>query len=150
MPIILLRHASAGSQDTWHGDDALRPLDGVGRQQAATLAEDLRPYGVGRIVSSPHTRCVETVEPLAEALALPVEERDEIADGAPVTEALALLKEVDGDAVVLVCTHLVRHHRPDRSGAALPEGGSLDPRNDSERLRPGRLPAGALEARPAL
>jgi phosphohistidine phosphatase SixA len=124
MPIILLRHASAGSQETWHGDDTHRPLDGVGRQQAAALAEDLRPYGVGRIVSSPQTRCVETVEPLAERLALPVEERDEIADGAPVTEALALLKEVDGDAVVLVCTHrsvitdLIGPERPCRKGAA--------------------------------
>ena len=55
---------------------------------------------------------------------MPVEQRDEIADGAPVTEALALLKEVDGDAVVLVCTHrsvitdLIGPERPCRKGAA--------------------------------
>jgi 8-oxo-(d)GTP phosphatase len=124
MPIILLRHGSAGSQETWHGDDTLRPLDGLGQDQARALVDGLALYGIVRIMSSPHARCVETVEPLAARLELPIEERDELADGAPVTGALALLEEVDGDGVVLVCTHrsvitdLIGPERPCRKGGA--------------------------------
>jgi broad specificity phosphatase PhoE len=97
---VLLRHASAGDREHWDGPDLLRPLDKRGRRQAAELVELLRPFGLRRVVSSPYTRCVETVEPLAAALGLPVEEDDRLAEGAA-PGAEALLQE-DG---VLACTH---------------------------------------------
>lgn len=100
MTSVLLRHASAGDGATWHGDDRLRPLDSRGRRQAAELAELLRPFGVRRIVSSPYVRCVETVEPLAAALGLRVEEDESLGEGAG-RAAVALLRE-DG---VVGCTH---------------------------------------------
>ena len=100
MTSVLLRHASAGDRHDWDGDDRLRPLDARGHRQAAELVEVLRPLGVRRVVSSPYVRCVETVEPLATALGLPIEQDDRLAEGAgPV--ALELLRE-EG---TVCCTH---------------------------------------------
>ncbi len=100
MTSILLRHASAGDRDHWDGPDLLRPLDERGRRQAAELVELLRPFGLRRVVSSPYTRCVDTVGPLAAELGVPVEEDDRLAEGAA-RGADELLRE-DG---VLACTH---------------------------------------------
>jgi 8-oxo-dGTP diphosphatase len=97
---VLLRHASAGHRLDAYGDDHLRPLDARGRRQAAELVELLRPLEVRRVVSSPYVRCVETVEPLAAALRLPVEQDERLAEGAS-GGALDLLRE-DG---VVACTH---------------------------------------------
>jgi phosphohistidine phosphatase SixA len=97
---VLLRHASAGDRDQWTVEDRLRPLDARGRKQAAALVELLRPFGVRRVVSSPYVRCVETVEPLAAALELPVEPDDRLAEGAG-HAAVELVRE----AGVVCCTH---------------------------------------------
>lgn len=63
---------------------------------------ELSQRSIGRIVSSPYLRCAETVEPLADALGLPVELDDRLAEGAPRLLALSLLAELDGG---LACTH---------------------------------------------
>lgn len=100
MTSVLLRHASAGHRLDWKHDDHLRPLDARGLRQSADLVELLRPFAVRRIVSSPYVRCVQTVEPLAAALGLPVEQDDRLEEGAGAASA-ALLRE-DG---VVCCTH---------------------------------------------
>jgi 8-oxo-dGTP diphosphatase len=97
---VLLRHASAGHRFDWEHDDHLRPLDARGRRQSADLVELLRPLGVRRVVSSPYVRCVQTVEPLAAALGLPLEQDDRLAEGEGAAAA-DLLRE-DG---VVCCTH---------------------------------------------
>jgi phosphohistidine phosphatase SixA len=97
---VLLRHTSAGHRRDWEGDDRLRPLDARGRRQAADLVELLQPLGVRRVVSSPYVRCVASVEPLAAALGLPVEQDERLAEGAG-RSAAELLRE-DG---VVCCTH---------------------------------------------
>jgi len=99
--VLLLRHARAGERAAWTGDDRLRPLDERGLRQALALRE-LAQRAIGRIVSSPYRRCVETVEPLAEALGIPIELDDRLAEGASTQLALALLGELDGG---LACTH---------------------------------------------
>jgi len=99
---VLLRHARAGNRGSWPGDDAARPLDERGRRQAQELAALLRERRPTRIVSSPCLRCVETVEPLAVVLGLPVETDDRLAEGAGGVGALELLA-VLGDGVA--CTH---------------------------------------------
>lgn len=100
MTSVLLRHAAAGDKRHWTGDDWLRPLDARGRRQAAELVELLRPLKVRRVVTSPYVRCVETVEPLAEALGLPLEQDDRLGEG--MGRAAADLLREDG---VLCCTH---------------------------------------------
>jgi len=97
---VLLRHASAGDRFHWDGEDHLRPLDERGHRQAAELVDKLVPLGVLRIVSSPYTRCVETVEPLASALRLEVEPDDRLAEGAGAAAAELLREEG-----VVACTH---------------------------------------------
>lgn len=100
MTSVLVRHASAGDRHDWDGDDRLRPLDARGRRQAAALVELLAGLEVRRIVSSPYARCVETVEPLAAALGLGLEQDERLAEGAG-RAALELLSE-DG---LVACTH---------------------------------------------
>ncbi|NUP01659.1 MAG: NUDIX hydrolase [Nonomuraea sp.] len=63
VPLVLVRHGSAGSRSAWDGDDVLRPLDADGRSQAAALATVLPAYRPGSLVSSPSRRCVQTLEP---------------------------------------------------------------------------------------
>jgi len=71
--LLLIRHAFAGDPDQWEGDDRLRPLDERGRRQAAALPDVLSELELDRIVSSPYVRCVQTVEPLAQARGVPIE-----------------------------------------------------------------------------
>ncbi|WP_433434690.1 NUDIX hydrolase [Nonomuraea sp. CA-141351] len=63
VPLVLVRHASAGSRSEWQDDDALRPLDAGGRAQAANLAAALPAYRPELLISSPSARCVQTLEP---------------------------------------------------------------------------------------
>lgn len=100
MTSVLLRHASAGDRDRWPVADRLRPLDHRGRLQAAALVAILRPLGVSRVVSSPYVRCIETVQPLAAALELPLEPDHRLAEGAG-SAALELVREPG----VVCCTH---------------------------------------------
>lgn len=105
MPVYLLRHAKAGNRSKWDGPDSLRPLSRKGREQAEALVEILGDKGITRILSSSSLRCVQSVEPLAARLGLPVEEHEALAEGATPEEVLALLGELGTDTVPLLCTH---------------------------------------------
>jgi 8-oxo-(d)GTP phosphatase len=72
--VLLVRHASAGSRSGWVGDDRARPLDSKGLEQAEQMVRLLSRFGVGRIISADFVRCVQTVEPLSEAIGIPIEE----------------------------------------------------------------------------
>ncbi|WP_327089315.1 NUDIX hydrolase [Nonomuraea sp. NBC_01738] len=61
VPLLLVRHGSAGSRQAWTGDDDLRPLDAEGRAQAATIAQILPAYRPELLLSSPSRRCVQTL-----------------------------------------------------------------------------------------
>jgi 8-oxo-dGTP diphosphatase len=102
--LLVVRHASAGDPDAWVGDDRARPLDEHGYGQAAGLVEVLAERPVARVLTSPYRRCVQSVEPLARARALPLEYRHELGDDAGSEEALALMRELAGEPVVL-CSH---------------------------------------------
>ena len=104
MAVHLLRHAHAGRRSEWIGDDADRPLSDRGRLQAIGVASDLVDTPVGRVISSPYVRCIQTVEPLAAAMGLVVESSDAFAEGMDGDDAytmLGALDEVDGVA----CSH---------------------------------------------
>jgi 8-oxo-dGTP diphosphatase len=102
--VILVRHASAGDAAEWEGPDRERPLDEKGERQARRLVELLAAFPVTAIHTSPATRCVETVRPLAEARGVELVLCDELgeerywSDGPPIVRELAA-----GDAVV--CGH---------------------------------------------
>ena len=102
----LVRHADAGDRGAWVGDDFERPLDDHGQMQAEAIAVALAERPVRRILSSPYVRCVDTVVPLGQALGLPVEAADELAEGSYVAgafEMLGSLAAAEGDSVL--CSH---------------------------------------------
>ncbi len=70
--VLLVRHAKAGSRKKYEGDDDTRPLDEKGRVQAEALVGQLRAFGASEVSSADRTRCVQTVEPLAASLEVPI------------------------------------------------------------------------------
>jgi 8-oxo-dGTP pyrophosphatase MutT (NUDIX family)/phosphohistidine phosphatase SixA len=103
-PLLVIRHGSAGDRDEWDGDDARRPLDARGLRQAARLVDQLAPFALERLVSSPFDRCVQTLEPLAAARRLEIEPTDELAEGAGSDRVRSLLAALAGTAAA-VCGH---------------------------------------------
>jgi 8-oxo-dGTP diphosphatase len=101
---VVIRHSEAGSRERWEGDDRLRPLSKKGRRQARALVDALAGIPLRRVLSSPYVRCVQTVEPLAEARGLPVEETEALAEGAGLSSVMALIGELAGQPSAL-CTH---------------------------------------------
>ena len=104
MSVYVVRHGKAGHRETWAGDDdTQRPLTKAGRRQAEALADRLADAGVKTLWSSPYVRCVQSLEPLAERLGLPIETDERLAEGTDVEDTLELIGEA-GDGAVL-CTH---------------------------------------------
>jgi 8-oxo-dGTP diphosphatase len=56
-------------------------------------------------VSSPFVRCLQTLEPLAVALELPIETTDLLAEGADGESAAELLLSLAGADPIAACTH---------------------------------------------
>lgn len=102
--IYLLRHAKAEEPDKWTGNDNNRPLTKAGEKQAEELAERLAGLGIERLISSPATRCLETLKPLARRTGLRLEKSPALRDHTYPTQALELIRNLHCDAVL--CTHL--------------------------------------------
>ena len=104
MRVYVVRHACAGRKEEWEGADSERPLDVVGREQAAALSELLKVRGVRRLLSSPTRRCIETLEPLAAASDMEIEAVHALASNASTETLLDLVTDPLNDDAVL-CTH---------------------------------------------
>lgn len=103
MPVLLIRHASAGERNDWDGDDRLRPLDRKGRSQAKGLVKLLAGRPLTTIVSSPAVRCVETVRPLGKARKLEVDTDEDLWEEKPGPSLRLVLSLAGTDAAV--CSH---------------------------------------------
>jgi 8-oxo-dGTP pyrophosphatase MutT (NUDIX family)/phosphohistidine phosphatase SixA len=137
-PCILLRHASAGSKDTWAADDLSRPLDAQGRRDAERLAPLLGCYARGRVISAPAQRCVTTIQPYAALAGLAIEIEPaftvRLAAGAPLDSQLPARRRIEelvaGPAPAVVCAHrenlpLLMDWACARLGAKVPDGPQL-------------------------
>lgn len=69
----LVRHALAGKRSTWSGPDPARPLDADGWAQAHQLAPLLALLRPQRLLAASVRRCVQTLDPVADLLDLPIE-----------------------------------------------------------------------------
>jgi 8-oxo-(d)GTP phosphatase len=122
VPVLLVRHASAGDRQAWEGDDLDRPLDDRGRGQAHELVLRLAAFPIDAIYSSPAVRCVKTVEPLAGARGLGVIGRDELVEERQSEEGAELLRRLAGQDVVICghggLEHALQERRTWRKGAA--------------------------------
>lgn len=103
MALYLVRHAKAASPREWTSDDRDRPLTESGTMQADALGERLGSVRSPRLVSSPYVRCIQTLEPLAACLGLPVETEDALGEGADLAQVVKILMSVP-DRTVL-CSH---------------------------------------------
>jgi 8-oxo-dGTP diphosphatase len=102
--LVVLRHAEARPGDA--GDDLARPLTDRGAERAGDLVALLGAYGVRRVVSSPATRCVRTVDPYGSATGALLEVDDRLLETARPSEvrrSIAALLEQKKPTVL--CTH---------------------------------------------
>jgi 8-oxo-dGTP diphosphatase len=102
--VYLVRHAHAGSKAKWEGPDLARPLSAQGRKEALGLIERLDSLPVGRLLSSPAERCLQTVQPLAARLGRPVEPIEALGVDGSGARVVELLGDLALDEAVL-CTH---------------------------------------------
>lgn len=102
--VFLVRHAKAADRELWTGADRDRPLVDRGRRQADRLAHALVPERPAVVATSPWLRCVETAEPLAGALGVPVESDDRLGYDGPDLAGFveAAVRANAGGAVVAV------------------------------------------------
>lgn len=87
-----------------------RPLSEQGHQQAQALARFFADNSISSLLSSPATRCVQTIEPLAQDLGLTVAEHDELWEDAGLQEFMTLINHVaaepqPGSGGIVICTH---------------------------------------------
>jgi 8-oxo-dGTP diphosphatase len=81
-----------------------------------------------RILTSPYVRCVQTVEPLAAAIGIEVEEAPALGEGADRADVLALLATTGGGTVFCthgdVCHELVGRRKTPKGSAWVLEAGA--------------------------
>jgi 8-oxo-(d)GTP phosphatase len=144
-PLILLRHASAGSKSDWPRSDESRPLDDRGMQDALALARLLRCFGAGRVVSAPAERCVATVRPYATSIGgvVEIEAAFDVAGGRrngqnKIAGMAAAMERLAADSrPVVVCAH--RENLPALLAAAFSALGVPSPPG---KPPPSKLPRG--------
>lgn len=100
MTIYIVRHAKAGKRSEWHDDDNLRPLSKTGWKQAELVAEQLKKLSITSLISSPATRCVQTLEPLAQLTKLKLEIDKRLLEHGDVADMLEIAEEVEDSTVL--------------------------------------------------
>lgn len=70
--LLVVRHGKAMLRKHWSGTDARRPLSARGRRQAKRLTALLQAFGTAELISSTSTRCLQTLQPCADASKLPL------------------------------------------------------------------------------
>jgi broad specificity phosphatase PhoE len=113
--LLFIRHALPLRSEPGQGSDPQLSEEGV--EQALRLPEALKRFRLSRLVSSPQLRSVQTAQPVADALGLPVE----------IDERLA---EYDRDMAVYIPIEQIKAENPE----------------EWARLADGHLPSGVDEA----
>ena len=105
MTLYIVRHALAVPRRQWDGDDDERPLTPTGRAQTKHLLKWSHRIEATRVLTSPTTRCIETVRRIAVALDVTLESTDALRLDHD-DDAIALAHElVRLPTDVVVCTH---------------------------------------------
>lgn len=130
--ILVVRHGKAMLRKHWSGTDAKRPVSARGRRQSKRLVPMLAAYGVDEVLSSSSTRCMQTLQPTADALGLPIggvsllSEEEAEGHGRQVRQLMACWARRTGEnhGVLAVCGH--RPVLPDmRTGLGVPDKAML-------------------------
>ena len=107
MPVYLIRHGNAFVRKGWplNEPDELRPMSKTGRKQARRLAEHLADVPFTRLVSSPFLRCIQTLEPFADARGVDITIARELSEAEPFPGAEAWVLATAADGPAALCTH---------------------------------------------
>lgn len=106
--LLLVRHAMAGTEADWPGDDALRPLSPDGLRQQTALRSLLPLFGPQCAYSAPLVRCEQTIAPVAEDLSLTITAEPLLSEAGYASHPRLAVDRVlgiaaDGD-IALVCS----------------------------------------------
>ncbi|RAV07841.1 histidine phosphatase family protein [Mycolicibacterium sp. GF69] len=78
MQLLIIRHALPLRSEPGRGSDPDLSEEGV--EQAKRLPDALARFPISRLISSPQRRAVQTAEPVADALGLPIDIDDRLAE----------------------------------------------------------------------
>jgi 8-oxo-dGTP pyrophosphatase MutT (NUDIX family) len=111
---VVLRHAVARARSSWSDDDRQRPLRASGLRQAQRLVPVLAAYDIRRLVTSSSTRCVQTLEPYADAAGWKLQREDLLSEEDSTSKAVRrLVRELAHEVEtaprraggLVLCTH---------------------------------------------
>ena len=107
VPVYVVRHGNAFVRDEWRADDPdeLRPMSKTGRKQSRRLAAHLADVPFARLVSSPYLRCIQTLEPFADARGLDITIARELSEGESAAGAEAWVLATGADGPAALSTH---------------------------------------------
>ncbi|WP_313404357.1 NUDIX domain-containing protein [Aeromicrobium sp.] len=104
--LIVLRHAKAMTRAEFDGGDLERPLAAAGHDRSKELVPLLTAFGVRRVVSSPATRTVQTVDPYIATTDELLELDDRLGDGVPAGQVERAIEALMGTKrPTVACTH---------------------------------------------
>ncbi len=107
-PLLLVRHAKAGSRSQWQDADELRPLSKNGQRQVPPIRALAALYRADRVCAAPLVRCVQTVQPIADDLGVKVVEEELLSEkshtGAETAAQRRLLEIVADGGVPVACS----------------------------------------------
>ncbi|MBM7051886.1 NUDIX domain-containing protein [Rothia sp. ZJ1223] len=108
-PVIIVRHAKAKPRSSWAGAEGERTLVATGKRQALAVGELLQVWAPTRIISSPWTRCMQTVAPYSKATGLVIKQKSALTEAAYKAHPKKVAKIIQGlfdkDDSVMLCTH---------------------------------------------
>lgn len=107
--LIVLRHAKATPRTDWNGAEAKRPLLPEGKTQAKRLVSILNAYSPKRLVTSPWSRCDQTIEPFAKTYKRKIIYRSQLTELSTVLSPRKTTHAVeavfDSTKSALICSH---------------------------------------------
>ncbi len=92
--VLIVRHGVAGRRSRYRGDDRQRPLDKRGWAQAESLVGQLLAFGADSVHAADRLRCHQTVEPIAQELAVKIENEPTLTEEAYTTDRKAARRRV--------------------------------------------------------
>lgn len=109
-PLLLVRHTHAQARSAFRGDDdRKRPRSPRGHERAERLRDLLGAWAPERVVSSPSTRCVQTVAPFVEHTETRLRTKKALSEegfsAAPHKVERQLDKALERALPVVLCTH---------------------------------------------
>ncbi len=103
MELYLVRHAHAGPRHSG-GRDRYRPLTDEGQERAQALVQLFADTPIDRLISSPATRCLQTLAGLAFDRDLEIDEHPDLWEGSNTVSTLQSLEAL-ADQHVVACSH---------------------------------------------